>query len=95
VIVMTTTGVGRLVRRPSGFFAAPPRTSAPLAVDTSFGHALALELDDELILLLLQRDWDTLLAYAARLHRCLIDLRWRAPSACSPKELTHDTYPTR
>jgi hypothetical protein len=47
-----------------------------LAIDTSFGHALDLELDDELILLLLQPDWDTLVAYATRLHRSLIDLGW-------------------
>ena len=44
-----------------------------LAVETSFGHALGLELDTELVLLHLQPSLDALLAYAARLEAALRD----------------------
>lgn len=51
-----------------------------LAVETSFGYALALELDREVILLHLQPDLDTLVEWASRIERNLIANGWR-PSA--------------
>lgn len=56
-----------------------------LAVETSFGHALGLELDAELVLLHLQPSLDALLAYAARLEAALRAQGWqRVPSSSLP-----------
>lgn len=52
-----------------------------LAVETSFGYALGLELDGELVLLHLQPSLDALVAYAERLEVALRAQGWRpAPS---------------
>ncbi len=55
-----------------------------LAFETSFGYALGLELDAELILLHLQPSLETLVAYAARIESALIAQGWQvidAPAA--------------
>lgn len=59
-----------------------------LAVETSFGYALALELDREIILLHLQPDLDTLVECTSRIERNLIANGWR-PST-TPRT-AHDT----
>ena len=60
-----------------------------LAIDTSFGYALGLELDAELVLLHLQPSLDALLAYAARIETALRAQGWQpvpSPSLSSHKE---------
>jgi hypothetical protein len=47
-----------------------------LAVETSFGYALGLELDAELVLSLLQPDLEHLVAYANRLEAALVRQGW-------------------
>jgi hypothetical protein len=47
-----------------------------LAVETSFGYALGLELDTELVLLHLQPTLETLVAYADRIHAALAAAGW-------------------
>jgi hypothetical protein len=49
-----------------------------LAIETSFGYALGVELDTELILLLLQPNLDSLIAYADRLEAALRAKDWQA-----------------
>jgi hypothetical protein len=48
-----------------------------LAIETSFGYALGLELDAELVLLHLQPNFECLIAYAARLESALIKQGWQ------------------
>ena len=48
-----------------------------LAIETSFGFALGLELDSELVLLHLQPNFDSLVAYADRLESALIKQGWQ------------------
>ena len=48
-----------------------------LAVETSFGYALALKLDTELVLLLLQPTLECLVAYADRLESALVAQGWQ------------------
>ena len=48
-----------------------------LAIETSFGYALGLELDDELVLLHLQPSLECLVAYADRLEAALIAQGWQ------------------
>ena len=59
-----------------------------LAIETSFGYALGLELDRELVLLHLQPSLDTLVTTADRLETALLAQGWqRVPSRpCSTKE---------
>jgi hypothetical protein len=55
-----------------------------LAVETSFGYALGLELDTELVLLHLQPSLECLVAYADRIESALVAQGWRvidAPAA--------------
>jgi hypothetical protein len=47
-----------------------------LACETSFGYALGLELDAELILLHLQPTLDCLVAYADRIEAALVEQGW-------------------
>ena len=47
-----------------------------LACETSFGYALGLELDAELILLHLQPTLDCLIAYADRIEAALVEQGW-------------------
>ena len=47
-----------------------------LAVETSFGYALGLELDAELVLLHLQPSLESLVAYADRIQAALQTLGW-------------------
>src|SRR5258705_9251961 len=54
-----------------------------LAIETSFGHALALELDHELVLLHLQPSVDVLLAYADRIQSALLAQGWQGLSTQS------------
>jgi hypothetical protein len=60
-----------------------------LAVETSFGYALALELSGEIILLHLQPNLDALVAYAERLEIALRAQGWRhlSPVVLSQKEI--------
>ena len=48
-----------------------------LAIETSFGYALGLELDAELVLLHLQPNLECLVAYADRLESALIKQGWQ------------------
>ena len=59
-----------------------------LAIDTSFGYALALELDEELVLLHLQPSLEVLVAYADRIEAALLAQGWQRfdPHASDPKE---------
>jgi len=52
-----------------------------LAVETSFGYALGLELDAELVLLHLQPSLKSLIAYADRIESALIAQGWRVLDA--------------
>jgi hypothetical protein len=49
-----------------------------LAIETSFGYALGLELDAELVLLHLQPNFECLIGYAHRLESALIKQGWHA-----------------
>ena len=48
-----------------------------LAIETSFGYALGLELDSELVLLHLQPSLEVLVAYADRIESALLAQGWR------------------
>ena len=48
-----------------------------LAIETSFGYALGLELDSELVLLHLQPTLECLVAYADRLEAALLKQGWQ------------------
>jgi len=88
---MDATRLSRLPSRQSG--PSSDRATAPghglwrlqgatdelraLAVETSFGYALALELDRERILLLLQPSLETLVAYADRIEAALLAQGWQ------------------
>ena len=59
-----------------------------LAIETSFGYALGLELDRELVLLHLQPSLDTLVTAADRLETALLAQGWQRVAArpCPTKE---------
>ena len=59
-----------------------------LAIETSFGYALGLELDRELVLLHLQPSLDTLVTAADRLELALLAQGWQrvADRPCASKE---------
>ena len=48
-----------------------------LAIETSFGYALGLELDHELVLLHLQPSLEVLVAYADRIEAALLAQGWQ------------------
>ena len=48
-----------------------------LAIETSFGYALGLELDTELVLLHLQPSLESLVAYADRIEAALLAQGWQ------------------
>ena len=48
-----------------------------LAIETSFGYALALELDRELVLLHLQPSLEVLVEYAERIESALLAQGWQ------------------
>ena len=48
-----------------------------LAIETSFGYALGLELDHELVLMHLQPSLDALIAYAHRIESALLAQGWQ------------------
>lgn len=48
-----------------------------LAIETSFGYALGLELDHELVLLHLQPSLEVLVAYADRIETALLAQGWQ------------------
>jgi hypothetical protein len=54
-----------------------------LAIETSFGYALGLELDRELVLLHLQPSLEVLVAYADRIQAALLAQGWQ-PVTASP-----------
>jgi hypothetical protein len=56
-----------------------------VVIETSFGLALGLELDTELVLLHLQPNWDTLAIYADRLASALISQGWQVVSATAER----------
>ena len=59
-----------------------------LAIETSFGYALGLELDRELVLLHLQPSLDTLVTAADRLETALLAQGWQRVTdrPCASKE---------
>ena len=57
-----------------------------LAIETSFGYALGLELDAELVLLHLQSSLETLVAYADRIESALLAQGWQLVGAHTHKE---------
>lgn len=60
-----------------------------LAIETSFGYALALELAGELVLLHLQPSLEVLVAFSDRLETALRAQGWQptGPTATSDKEI--------
>ncbi len=75
------------VRSNSGAPAARPTISAALAIETSFGYALGLELDHELVLLHLQPSLEVLVAYADRIEAALLAQGWQR---LDTRPLTHE-----
>ena len=77
-----------------------PRTTAPthelwrlrgatdelrgLSVETSFGHAIALELDHEIVLLHLQPSLEVLTGFADRIEAALVAQGWQPATSSSP-----------
>jgi hypothetical protein len=55
-----------------------------LAIETSFGYALGLELDHELVLLHLQPSLEVLVAYADRIEAALLAQGWEHVDTCQP-----------
>src|SRR5689334_18145974 len=60
-----------------------------LAIETSFGYALGLELDEELVLLHLQPDLECLIAYADRIESALIAQGWHVIQEHTAGRSTH------
>ena len=48
-----------------------------LAFETSYGYAFGLELGAELVLLHLERNIESMVAYAARIERALVAQGWK------------------
>ena len=63
-----------------------------LAFETSFGYALGLELDAELVLLHLQPTLDTLVAYADRIQAALQAHGWSLVEDSSTKSRSRNDY---
>ena len=79
-----------------------PRTKAPthelwrlrgatdelrgLSVETSFGHAFALELDHEIVLLHLQPSLEVLTEFANRINAALLAQGWQPATSSSPSQ---------
>ena len=57
-----------------------------LAVETSFGYALGLELDTELVMLHLQPSLECVVAYADRIESALVAQGWRVIDELLPSE---------
>jgi hypothetical protein len=84
---MTTTGSSTAHRTTDAAIAPPPlelwraRGASDdlraLAIETSFGYALGLELDHELVLLHLQPSLEVLVAYAERIETALLAQGWQ------------------
>ena len=55
-----------------------------LAIETSFGYALGLELASELVLLHLQPSLEVLVEYADRIEAALLAQGWRRIDPCPP-----------
>ena len=55
-----------------------------LAIETSFGYALGLELASELVLLHLQPSLEVLVEYADRIEAALLAQGWRRIHPCPP-----------
>jgi hypothetical protein len=62
-----------------------------LACETSFGYALGLELDTELVLLHLQPTLEILIAYADRIHAALQAQGWAPVDESSSQRSRHAT----
>ena len=60
-----------------------------LAIETSFGYALGLELDAELILLHLQPNLETLVAFSDRIESALLHQGWRPASTVTSERTLH------
>ena len=84
---MTTTGSSTAYRKTDAAIAARPLELwrargatddlRALAIETSFGYALGLELDSELVLLHLQPSLEVLVAYADRIEAALLAQGWQ------------------
>ena len=68
-----------------------------LAIETSFGYALGLELDPELVLLHLQPSLEVLVAYADRIEAALLAQGWQRldPSSITQGARMTPTDPVR
>ena len=62
-----------------------------LAIETSFGYALGLELDHELVLLHLQPSLECLVAYADRIESALRAQGWELVDEPPAGRRVHDT----
>ncbi len=60
-----------------------------LAIETSFGYALGLELDEELVLLHLQPSLEVLVAYADRIEAALLAQGWQRLAPVHPHTKEH------
>ena len=60
-----------------------------LAIETSFGYALGLELDEELVLLHLQPSLEVLVAYADRIEAALLAQGWQRLTPVHPHTKEH------
>jgi hypothetical protein len=56
-----------------------------VVIETSFGLALGLELDSELVLLHLQPNWNALATFADRLKSALISQGWQVVPATAER----------
>ena len=63
-----------------------------LAIETSFGYALGLELDAELVLLHLQPSLECLVAYADRIETALLAQGLRRVDAPPTQRSAHDRH---
>lgn len=61
-----------------------------LAMETSFGYALGIELETELVLKFLQPDLDCLIAYADRIEAALLAKGWQAIRNTEHERRRHD-----
>ena len=63
-----------------------------LAVETSYGYALGLELDAELVLLHLQPNLECLIAYADRIEAALVAQGWHIVAEHPKHTITRELH---
>ena len=97
--MVTTTGTSAEHRAADATIAAQPLELwrargatddlRALAIETSFGYALGLELDHELVLLHLQPSLEVLVAYADRIETALRAQGWQRLDPHPPENKEH------